>query len=82
MIWLFDRGQEHIRLHTAYDNDAKEFVAIVTWSDGRRDQTRFDTVAAFGDWLHAFEIALEEDRFRQQGPPTVLPDGWPDKPLN
>jgi hypothetical protein len=81
MVWLFDRDQETICLQTFYDNDAKEFVAIVTWSDGRQDQTRFDTAAAVGDWLRAFQAALEEDQFRQQGPPTVLPDGWPDKPL-
>jgi hypothetical protein len=81
MIWLFDRDQETIRLHTFYDNDRKEFVATVKWSDGREEQRRFDRITAFRDWLQSFEVALEEDRFRQQGPPVVLPEGWPDTPL-
>lgn len=80
MVWLFDRGTETIRLHTFYDNATNEFVAVVRWSSGREEETRFDTVAAFRDWLHAFEAALEEDQFTQQGPPIVLPDGWPHKP--
>jgi hypothetical protein len=79
MLWLFDRGHETIRLHTFYDNSTRQFVAVVTWSDGREEPMRFETARAFRDWLQAFETALEEDRFTQQGPPTVLPVGWPDK---
>jgi hypothetical protein len=40
MLWLFDRDHETIRLHTFYDNSARQFVAVVTWSDGRKDETQ------------------------------------------
>jgi len=80
MLWIFDRDQETIRLHTFYDNETKQFVAVVTWSVGRREEARFDSLTTFRDWLKAFEVTLEEDRFTQKGPPIVLPEGWPDKP--
>jgi hypothetical protein len=81
MLWFFERGPDTLRLHTAYDNEMKEFVATVLWSHGRRDETRFATIDAFRDWLKAFEATLEEERWESHGPPVVLPEGWPDKPL-
>src|SRR5207249_1752111 len=80
-VWFFERGQETIRPGGSFDNDSAEVVAMMTSSDRRRDQARFDSVSAFREWLHAFQAALAEDRFTRQGPPIVLPDGWPDKRL-
>ena len=81
MVWFFERDQERLRLHTAYDNDTKEFVATVVRSQGRHDQTRFSSLNSFRQWLQAFEASLEREQWKPDGPPIVLPEGWPDERL-
>ena len=78
MVWFFEREQESLRLHTAYDNTTKEFVATVTWSHGRSDQTRFSSIDAFRDWLEKLEAALGQEEWKREGPPIKLSDEWPD----
>ena len=79
MVWFFEREQESLRLHTTFDNTTQEFVATVTWSHGRSDQTRFSSIAAFRDWLKKLEMSLEEGDWRRDGPPLKLSDQWPDE---
>jgi hypothetical protein len=81
MVWFYERGQESLRLHTAYDNDSHEFVVRVTWSHGRTDETRFSNLRAFRDWIEAFERTLDHEQWKNDGGPIVLPDGWPDRRL-
>ena len=82
MLWFFNRDHESLRLHTQYDNESKEFVATMKWSDGRSDQLRFSGIDSFGDWLKQFETALEEQNWKAERRPVVLREGWPDKPLS
>jgi hypothetical protein len=67
VVWFFERGQDTIRLHAAYDEDSDGVVVTVTWAPGRQQQTRFPDIAAFREWLHAFETALIEDAWTREG---------------
>jgi len=70
-----------MRLRTAYDNETKQFVAKLAASDGSEQELRFDTADAFRGWLQALEARLEREDWTPDGPPTLLPTGWPDRPL-
>jgi hypothetical protein len=79
MLWFFERNEEQVKLETRFDNDAQEYVAILRWPDGREQEERSSTAAAFRSRLLELERQLEIDRWRRTGPMIVLPDGWPDK---
>jgi hypothetical protein len=66
VVWFFERDQDTIRLHAAYDEDINEVIATVTWAPGRQQQTRFPDIAAFRAWLQAFETALIEDAWMRR----------------
>ena len=80
MLWFYKRDRASLRLETRYDNQTKEYVAVVFHPDGRRDTERFDRREAFSHWLRGFETRLQEEHWKSDGPAHVLPDGWPDKP--
>ena len=77
MIWFFEREQKSICLETRYDNDAAEYVAIVTYPDGRQETERFVDVEPYRRWLKVWEKMLSAQHWTRRGPPIVLPDGWP-----
>jgi hypothetical protein len=80
MLWFFDRNDESLNLETTYDNDSRQFVAVVRYPDGREEVERFVDNDAFGKWLASFERTLDGQRWRSRGGgPLVLPYGWPDK---
>ncbi len=79
MLWFFERNDEQVKLETRFDNDTQEYVAIVRWPDGREQEERCSTAAAFRSRLLQLERELEIERWRSTGPMIVLPDGWPDK---
>jgi hypothetical protein len=81
VLWLYHRENETMRLRTAFDNETHEFVAIILTSDGSEQELRFVTADAFREWLQAFETRLDRERWLTDGPPVLLPTGWPDKPL-
>jgi hypothetical protein len=80
MVWFYKRDHVALSLETSYDNDSSEYVAVVIHPDGRRLTERFDRQELFRNWLEAFEKRLADDRWAPDGPPHILPDGWPNRP--
>jgi hypothetical protein len=80
MVWFYKRDSVSLSLETRYDNDTAEYVAIVFHPDGHRQTERFDRREALREWLLALEQRLAHERWAADGPPHILPDGWPDKP--
>jgi hypothetical protein len=80
MIWFYQRDRLSLSLETRYDNKTDEYVAVLFHPDGREQTERFRTREAFREWLLALEQRLSHERWAPDGPPHVLPDGWPDKP--
>jgi hypothetical protein len=62
------------RLETRYDNDTAEYVAIVTYPDGRKETERFGDADLYRRWLESWERTLEADHWTRRGPPVVVPD--------
>jgi anti-sigma-K factor RskA len=80
MIWFYKRDRASLSVETRYDNSADEYVAVLFHADGRQQTERFTTREAFREWLQALEQRLAHEQWAADGPPHVLPDGWPDKP--
>jgi hypothetical protein len=79
MVWFYQRDRVSLSLETRYDNETSQYVAIVHHPDGRVQTERFDRREGFRDWLVTLEGKLTSERWQPDGPPHVLPDGWPDK---
>jgi hypothetical protein len=82
MLWFFERDDQSLRLQTRYDNESAEIVVTVHWPDGREQVERFTEPAACRTWLLTLERTLEEQQWIRNGPPIVLPYGWPKKRLS
>ena len=81
MLWFYEReGDESLRVETRYDNDTNEFVVRVQWPNGREQVERFSEFAKFQAWLTAFDNRIEAEQWKARSS-TLLPYGWPDKPL-
>ena len=72
MIWLYERGQEALRIETTYDKDARQYVATIYWPDGRSESERFTSQASFHARLRALERQLAADHWQQIGGPKPL----------
>lgn len=79
MLWFFERDDEIAQLETRFDNETAEYVAVVRWPDGREDIGRSPDVESYRTLLAALEAKLQDEQWRRDGPPVILPDGWPDK---
>jgi hypothetical protein len=77
MLWLYERDRESIRLETRYDNDARDYVVVLHYPDGRQLTERFPNPDACRDWLLSLENNLDAEHWIRRGPPMILPDGWP-----
>ena len=76
MIWMFERGQEALRLETRFDSVHGEYVLVVVWSNDRVETERFRDPALF-DWrVRQLEQQLAAEQWTQVGPPTILSEGW------
>jgi hypothetical protein len=80
MIWFYTRGPVSLSLETRYDNATAEYVATVFHADGHRQTERFGQREALRQWLLMLEEKLASEQWAPDGPPHILPDGWPDKP--
>ena len=76
MIWLFERGDEVLRLETRIDNASGEYVLVSTWADGPPKIERFHDHALYETRLRTLEGQLAADHWTQVGSPTILSDGW------
>ncbi len=79
MLWFYTRAHDSLRLETRYDNETREYVGILTYPDGHQHARRFDTADAFRTWLESLDRDLTEQHWAPDGPPHILPTGWPDK---
>lgn len=79
MEWFYTRDQDFLGLETRCRHHPKEYVGILSYADGRREEHRFSTLPAFRAWLVAFDARLEAERWAQTGAPYVLPEGWPEQ---
>ena len=76
MVWLFERGDEVVRLETRYDNQPGEYVVDIKWAMRPAETERYRDYAAFHARIVTLERQLEIDRWRQIGSPEILPSGW------
>ena len=77
MIWMFERGEESLRLETRYDNATAEFVLIRHQLTGDPHVERFATEEAFRRRLDIVEKQLADEHWTsQEGGPILLNDGW------
>ena len=76
MIWLFERGEEALRIETRVDTVTGDFVATVLWASGLSKEERFRDEHAFKARLLALERQLADEHWTQIGGPTLLKDGW------
>jgi hypothetical protein len=79
MLWFYTRELQSLSLETRYDNQSLEYVGILTHPDGRQEARRFATARAFREWLVTLDRKLTVRRWVQNGPPHIVPDGWPDR---
>ena len=75
MIWLYERGQEALRIETRYDKDLRQYVATMYWPDGRSESERFTSRESFHARLRALERQLAADQWQQIGGPKLLDEG-------
>jgi hypothetical protein len=81
MLWFYVRDQQSLTVETPYDNDTREYVAIIMGATGVPQSTHFKSTEAFRACL----LALEHDLTAQSGRRTVgrisCLTGWPDRKL-
>jgi len=75
VLWVFQRGDESLRLETRFDNKSAQFILIVHKLNANPEIERFPDAEAFRERLVALETALEADHWKQGGP-IFLHDGW------
>lgn len=79
MVWFYTRDQDSLCIETRYDNHTLEYVGILKRPTGEKETHRFPTAKAFREWLVSLDHRLIAERWLQNGPPHILPNGWPDK---
>ena len=78
MLWFYSHDRQTIRIETRYDNRTAEYVLVVYWSADHRQEERFATELFFRQRLLELQTQVNAEGWRKEGPPIVLPDGWPD----
>jgi hypothetical protein len=81
MVWFWTRDQEELQFETMYDNDSAEFLVRLTYSNGERRTERFATIAQFKERLLQLERDLQQERWKNSGPPLFVPEGFPNRRL-
>jgi hypothetical protein len=79
MIWFWSRAKEKLQLETRFDNDTREYLLTIRYSDSRQEFERFPDVASFQQRLSSLERQLEADHWVQSGAPAFDPSGFPNK---
>ena len=78
MLWFYSQDDSALRIETRYDNRTSEYVLVVHWSADRRQEERFATAARFRHRVRELDAQVNADGWRKDGPPVILPGGWPD----
>ena len=76
MIWIYERGDATMTIETRFNRESKTFELVWHEADGTVRVENFTDEAAFRARLTAISAALQQQQWRQSGPPTIDPDGW------
>ena len=76
MVWLFERGDESLRLETRYERATADYVLIMHQPDGSEQVERFKDQTSFRTRLDALENQLRAELWGVVGSPVFLRDGW------
>jgi hypothetical protein len=77
MIWLFERGDEVVRLETRIDEATKEYIVAITWADRPDEVERYGDLSSFRARILALESTLASEHWSQTADsPTLLADVW------
>jgi len=76
MIWIFQRGEESLRLETRYDNETTEYVLILHHPDGSHQTERFNDSVTFQTRLDSLDRRLGSENWQYVGAPVLLRHGW------
>jgi hypothetical protein len=77
MIWLFERGDEVVRLETRIDEATKEYVVAIAWADRPDAVERYGDLSLFRARILALESTLAAEHWSQTADsPTLLADVW------
>lgn len=76
MIWMYERGEEVLRLETRYDKASASYELIWHRPDGTHTVEQFLSETAYRVRLDAVERHLKTDKWMSSGPPQILKDGW------
>ena len=78
MLWFYSQDSLSLTIETRYDNRTAEYVLVVHWSVNHQQEERFATETLFRKRLFEIEMQVNSGGWRKDGPPKILPDGWPD----
>lgn len=81
MLWFFEREGQSLEIETRYDNAASEFCVVVRYPDDSTHAEQFASERAFRLWLEEVERNLAVLGWSLSSGPTLLSDGWRDKPV-
>ena len=76
MIWMYERGDATMTIETRYNRESEAYELIWHEADSSKRVETFSSESEFRDRLAAVNTALQEQRWRQAGPPSFDPDGW------
>jgi hypothetical protein len=81
MVWFWTRDQEELQFETMYDNEKSEFLVRLTFSNGEQRTERFASIERFKNRLRQLEGELQQQRWKNSGPPLFVPEGFPNRRL-
>ncbi len=77
MIWLYERGDEVVRLETRIDEATKEYVVTISWADRPDATERYGDLSRFRARVLALEHQLASEHWSQRADsPTLIADMW------
>jgi hypothetical protein len=80
VLWFYSQDLLTVKIETRYDNDTEEYVLIVHRPSEDRQEERFVTLRMFRERILELQKQIRAEGWTQDGPPMIVPDGWPDKP--
>jgi hypothetical protein len=76
MIWLYARGDATMQIETRFNDESQTYEVIWHEADGSVRRETFGNDEELRSRLAVIAAALEAQRWRQSGPPTIDPNGW------
>ena len=76
MIWLYERGDQVLKIETRFDKDSLKYELVWHDPDGSVRRESFETEEAFRVRLENAEATLRKQEWFSSGPPRIDIDGW------